>query len=179
MRPEGPDVHLYRRMAAALTARIRRLTGADDRTLAEMYRQFEPLGVAAGLPPRNEQARREWIKRSLEHEINFGAFSPNGELAGHCFLAADGPGSAEMAVFVHQNFRNQGVGRQLIRAAIQEACRKHIQRVWTMTSADNLAALALLKRCGFRTTQRSVTAFDLELELEPACAAAAPHGATD
>jgi len=162
-------------MAGSLTTRIRRLTRADHQALLGMYRRFEPLGVAAGLPPRNEQARREWIERSLEHEINFGAFSPNGELAGHCFLAADGPGSAEMAVFVHQDFRNQGMGRQLINAAIQEACRKHIQRIWTMTSADNLAALAVLKRCGFQARRGPVTAFDLELELEPSCAGTAPE----
>src|SRR5262249_53537349 len=81
--------------------------------LIGMYDRFDPLGAAFNLPPRTAEARREWIGVALGHKLNLAAFSPPGKVVGHCFLAADRPDSAELAFFVHQEFRRRGVGTAL------------------------------------------------------------------
>jgi ribosomal protein S18 acetylase RimI-like enzyme len=121
------------------TIQVRSLSTADREILLAMYRTFDPLGVAQGLPPRNEEARQIWIGRAIEEEINVGAFSPAGELAGHGFLASS--------------------------AVLQRAGQNRLRRIWAMTASDNLPALRLLKRCGFRSSRFTFPVVELELEL--------------
>ncbi len=147
------------------TIQVRSLSTADREILLAMYRTFDPLGVAQGLPPRNEEARQIWIGRAIEEEINVGAFSPAGELAGHGFLASSDAGEAELAVFVHQGFRQRGVGTALVKAVLQRAGQNRLRRIWAMTASDNLPALRLLKRCGFRSSRFTFPVVELELEL--------------
>lgn len=151
------------------TLQIRELVSADNGLLQGMYETFDPLGAAQGLPPLSKEARRDWIDAALRQEVNLGAFSDTGDLVGHCFLAADGPASAELAVFVHQDHRRQGAGARLIRAALERGCAAGFQRIWTMTSSDNIAALRTLKNCGFRMTNSIFPAVELEIELPPPC----------
>src|SRR5947209_18042223 len=94
---------------------IRILTvGPGERdTVLAMYDRFDPLGGALGLPPRKAEVRSAWVWTALSQVANAAAFSPGGHVVGHCFLAADKPRSAELAVFVHQNFRRRGIGTAL------------------------------------------------------------------
>jgi RimJ/RimL family protein N-acetyltransferase len=138
--------------------------------LIAMYDQFDPLGAALGLPPRTAEARREWVGRTLSHKVNVAAFLPAGEIVGHCFLAGEKTGSAEIAIFVHQEFRMRGVGTALVKAVLEWGCAMGLRRVWSMTSADNSAALRLQKNCGFRVTSVSLVV-DLEIDLSAARAA--------
>ena len=85
--------------------------------LIGMYDRFESLGAALGLPPVKAGARRDWIGRALGHKTNLAAFSPAGEMLGHCFLVADKSGSPEVAIFVRQEFRRKGVGTALLSGA--------------------------------------------------------------
>ena len=144
---------------------IRALSPADREMLVSMYGSFDPLGVAQGLPPRSEEARRSWIDHALQEEINVGAFSPAGEPAGHAFLAAAEPGIAELAVFVHQSFRGRGIGTALVRAVLAAAEKKGLRRIWAQTSSDNVPALRMLKRCGFRSSKFTFPVVELQIEL--------------
>src|SRR5579872_1329270 len=116
--------------------------------LLRMYRGFEPLGLAFGLPPRNEEGREIWIDRALRHEINTGAFSQAGDLLGHSFLVASGVAEAEIAFFVHQVYRQRGIGTALVKAVLRWAEQRSLHRVWAMSVAENVLAMRLLKRCG-------------------------------
>jgi RimJ/RimL family protein N-acetyltransferase len=144
---------------------IRPLTLADREILLEMYRTFEPLGGAQGLPPRVEEARRTWIDRALQGEVNVGAFSAGGDLAGHSFLASSGAGEAELAIFVHQRSRQRGVGTDLLRVVLQRAEQRGLRRIQAVTTSDNIPKLRLLKRCGFRFLQSTYGAEVLVLDL--------------
>jgi RimJ/RimL family protein N-acetyltransferase len=133
--------------------------------LVGMYDRFDPLGVALGLPPPTAEARRAWIGGALGHKVNVAAFSPAGEVVGHCFLAVDKPGSAELAIFVHQESRMRGVGAALVKAALESGGAAGLRRVWSMTSSDNRAALRLQKSCGFRLTKSISHEAELEIDL--------------
>ena len=133
--------------------------------LIGMYDRFDPLGVALGLPPVPAEARHLWIGHALGCKINVGAFSPGGEVVGHCFLAADQAGSAELAVFVHQHFRRRGIGAALVRAALECGAATGLRRVWTLTSSDNTAALRLQESCGFRLARSGATEAEMQIDL--------------
>jgi RimJ/RimL family protein N-acetyltransferase len=145
--------------------RIRAVGPLQRDLLMGMYDRFDPLGVALGLPPRVAEARRDWIGAALDHEVNVAASSPAGEIVGHCFLAGDKPRSAELAIFVHQESRRRGVGSALVKAALERGGAAGLRRVWTMTSADNTAALRLQKSSGFRLTKFVSPAAELEIDL--------------
>jgi GNAT superfamily N-acetyltransferase len=130
-----------------------------------MYDAFDPMGEALGLPPRRVEARHEWIDLALFNRVNACAFASTGEVIGHCFLVADGARSAEMAVFVHQDFRRMGAGTALVNTALAWVRAEGIRRVWTLTGAENRAALRLQERCGFRVVQLISDAVELEIEL--------------
>ena len=139
--------------------------------LIEMYDRFDPLGVALGLPPRRAEARREWVGVALGQRMNLAAFSPAGEVVGHCFLVADKAGSAEFAIFVHQKYRRRGVGTALVKAALEWGGVAGLRRVWTLTSCDNKAALSLQEKCGFRRANSTFPETELEIDLPVAWAA--------
>ena len=144
--------------------RIKAVKPPQQDLLIGMYDQFEPLGAAQGLPPLLSETRREWIGRALQQSMNLAAFSPTGEAIGHCFLVADKPGSAELAVFVRQEWRGRGIGRALVTAALDYGSAACLQRVWGMTSSENKAVLCLVTSCGFR--QKRSVCFEVELELD-------------
>ena len=108
--------------------RIREVGLQQRDLLIGMYDRFDPLGAALGLPPRTAEARCEWIGSALGQKVNVAAFSPAGEVVGHCFLVCDRTGSAEMAIFVHQAFRWNGTcegGAGLGRHGGFAACVEH------------------------------------------------------
>ena len=148
--------------------RISAVTSKHGDALTLMYEGFEPMAAAFGLPPRAADARGAWIRRSLLQEVNVAAFSPEGVIIGHCFLAKDGPESAELAVFVRQEARRQGIGGALVEAALELARAAGVRRVWTMTAPDNRASLRLQERCGFRATRYGFDAIDMEIALPAA-----------
>lgn len=145
---------------------IREVSRADRDALLRMYRTFDPLGVAQGLPPRSEEARQEWIDRALAEEFNWGAFTAAGDAAGHVFLAGSAPREVELAAFVHQGFRQRRIGTALVKAALARAARDQMRRVWALVSTDNLPALRLLKRCGFRSARLTFPTVELELNFD-------------
>jgi GNAT superfamily N-acetyltransferase len=130
-----------------------------------MYNRLDPLGAALGLPPRSAEGRQQWILGALGQQVNVAAFSQDGEVVGHCFLAADKPSSAEIAVFVRQEFRRIGIGTALLKKTLEWGWTEGLARAWAITPSDNRVSLRLLTRCGFRLTRADVEAVELEIDL--------------
>jgi GNAT superfamily N-acetyltransferase len=133
--------------------------------LLAMYDRFDPLGAALGLPPRTLEARHRWIGNALCQIVNVAVFLPAGEIVGHCFLAADTSGSAEIAVFVHQDFRRRGIGAALLKNALEWGRAVQLQRAWAVTATENRAALQLLMSGGFRLMRSDVDVAELDIDL--------------
>jgi GNAT superfamily N-acetyltransferase len=150
-----------------MNARIRiQAIGLPQRDLLmAMYDRFEPLGVALGLPPRTAEGRHKWIVGALGQIVNVAAFSGNGEVVGHCFAAADKPSSAEIAVFVHQEFRWRGIGTALLKKALKWGWAAGLVRAWAITPAENRAAQRLLTSCGFRLMRTDIDVVELDIDL--------------
>jgi ribosomal protein S18 acetylase RimI-like enzyme len=70
---------------------------------------------------------------------------------------ADGEASQEAegevrALVVAESARGQGAGRMLIEAAAVALRQAGVRRAWLVTTNDNLAALALYQKAGWRLT---------------------------
>ena len=143
---------------------LRRATRADRVTLAAMYRSFEPKAAAFGLPPRDHPER--WLD-SLSGYPNFIAVA-QGRVVAHAVLCPEGS-SAEVAIFVHQDFRGRGLGKQLLGELINEAHRLDLQRMWAVIEPANVPMARLARSLGFAPGEE-LGEFCLELEkpAEPA-----------
>ena len=140
-----------------------RAASADDRdAIRAMYEDFEPKPASLGLPPRVNVD--EWLDR-LAPSPNFVAFVDERPV-GHAVLCPEGK-MGEVAIFVHQDYRGQGIGRQLLTTLIEEARRLGLRRIWGMTELDNVPMLALSHALGFvQGEDRSMFRMDLETPQE-------------
>ena len=62
------------------TSLVREILPADREALLDMYRSFDPLAVAQGLPPRTEEAREDWVDHILAEDHSLGAWAEDGRL---------------------------------------------------------------------------------------------------
>lgn len=141
---------------------VRPLREEDLPLLEQMYESFVPRRDASGLPPADPTRRRAWLA-NLRTGINLVAFA-DGKMAGHLALLLAGR-SAEMALFVHQDFRRQGIATALGRAAVEEARAQGLRFLWVLISSDNSAARAGLLKFGFRTAWESLGEVQMLLPL--------------
>jgi len=152
---------------------VRRAGSEDREALLEMYSSFEPRGGMLGLPPQN----------NVEHWLDTLAAYPNfvvyveDRLAGHGMICPDGD-TAELAVFVHQDFRRQHIGKQLFTHMIYQAKQMGLRRVWGITEPDNLPMLRLACSFGFVRTDDPFE-FSLDLQANPKSSAEAGEDDAD
>jgi L-amino acid N-acyltransferase YncA len=123
---------------------LRPAEAQDREAILAMYEKFEPKGASLGLPPRYDL--EGWLAR-LAGYYNLVA-ELDGRVIGHGVLCGDN-GSAEVAVFIHQEFRGAGLGRRLLSALVREASRAGFHRVWGVTEYDNIPMLRLARSLGF------------------------------
>jgi ribosomal protein S18 acetylase RimI-like enzyme len=92
------------------------------------------------------------------------------------FVAADGATAEVRALIVEVAYRGRGVGRLLLDAAAQALRAQGVRRVWLTTTNENLAALALYQKAGYRLTALHAGAMDELRRLKPAIPAVASNG---
>lgn len=131
---------------------IRQYTPEDRKALDEMYRRFEPRGAGKGLPPIRQEKTERWLNHIGANAQNLIALSTTepGRVAGHAILAEGDDRDVELALFVHQDYRERGIGTMLIRASIEAARQKGYKRLWATCSPDNSAIIHMCRKCGFR-----------------------------
>ncbi len=148
--------------ATAQKVSIRIATPGDLPLIEQMYASFAPLEAALGLPPHDLERRKTWLA-GLQAGINVLAMAQN-RVAGHLALMA-GEHSAEMACFVHQDFRRNGIGTSLVNHAVDVCRQKGLRSLWVLISSENNPALRGLLKYGFRTAWESLGEIKMEFVL--------------
>jgi ribosomal protein S18 acetylase RimI-like enzyme len=122
------------------------------------------------------QARRGELMDALEGAALVAV--DRGEPAGLLtwFVAADGATAEVRALIVEVAYRGRGIGRGLLDAAAQALRAQGVRRVWLTTTNENLAALALYQKAGYRLTALHAGAMDELRRLKPAIPAVASNG---
>jgi ribosomal protein S18 acetylase RimI-like enzyme len=68
---------------------------------------------------------------------------------------------------VAADVRRRGIGTMLVEAVLATARHAGLERLWLATTNDNVDALALYQRCGFRITRVMVGGVDQARQLKP------------
>jgi len=149
-------------------------TGADSTTddaveaLVGMYLAFDSVDRAQGVPPVGESAVRDWLDSLIsEHPTPDSGFNvvafQNEAAVGHATLVPDGDGSYELAIFVHQDFRNAGIGTTVLELLLGYGEANGATRVWLTVERWNRSAIGVYERVGFETT--GAQRFELEMSI--------------
>lgn len=118
--------------------------------LLAFYDQFEPKEGYQGLPPRLGPTRRRWAENLVQGNFTLLAMD-GGRVIGHAAaIPIPSTSTAELLVFVHQDFQNQGIGTELIRLVAEGADETGIKRLWLTVLTANFIAVYVFRKCGFR-----------------------------
>jgi len=133
--------------------------------LVEMYSDFEPKRGAQGLPPVGCERIVAWLRHLQKSGHNLLALW-NGQVIGHSMLCPVDPRRAEFAIFLHQNFRNQGIGTELTEATLKHARLKKLRIIWLSVEASNGRAIRVYRKKGFQVSGMFGPEQEMMLDLE-------------
>jgi diamine N-acetyltransferase len=143
---------------------VRKFDRKDFEALVRMYKSFEPKRVAQGLPPPDVPRIAHWLDRVAQNSESLLAWK-DGTVVGHSALSPISGGSIEFAIFVHQNFREEGLGTALSRHTLQWASEMDFNLAYLETETSNFRALRLFRKLGFQTTSGSGDELEMKLDL--------------
>jgi GNAT superfamily N-acetyltransferase len=139
---------------------LRQFDPGDFESLVRMYKSFEPKRVAQGLPPPDLPRIAHWLDRLARKSLALLAWK-EGRVVGHTILAPISDRAVEFTIFVHQDYREQGLGTVLSRHTLIWAAEIGFDTAYLTTEVSNFRALRLFRKLGFRTT----SGFGDELEM--------------
>jgi GNAT superfamily N-acetyltransferase len=121
----------------------------DGSLIMDMYRVFSPRPASQGLPPENPETCEKWVEDILQIGINVLA-QREGKIIGHASLIPDGNrNTGEFIIFVHQDYRNLGVGTELTKWIFERARGLGFRSVWLTVAMSNFIAIKLYRKLGF------------------------------
>lgn len=137
------------RTATGLALSVCEYQPEDFALLVEMYKSFEPKRIAQGLPPPDVPRIAHWLDElQLKSRALLALFEKR--VVAHVILCPISDAAVEFTIFVHQDFRAQGVGTALTRLALSLASEMGFAEVFLTTELTNIAALRLYRKLGFR-----------------------------
>ena len=154
---------------------VRACGGEDLGALAGMYKSFEPKRVAQGLPPSDVPRIAHWLE-GLQGKARALVAWDGAKVVAHTILCPMRTDSVEFAVFVHQEYRGDGLGTALSQLTLDWASRMGFPQVFLTTEFSNFPALRLFRKLGFQVTSRCADECEMALDL-PQAQAALPRAA--
>src|SRR5438876_2218831 len=134
---------------------IREAVEADLPAIIEIYNATVPTRmVTAELEPTTVEARLPWFRDHSPHEYPFWVAESGGRVIGWLDFKKLLPrrayrGTAELSVYVDENFRRRGVGQRLLEEAIARAPSLGITALVGLIFGHNEPSLKLFQRFGF------------------------------
>ena len=134
---------------------IRDAVEADLPAIIEIYNAAIASRTAtAQLEPVTLEARRDWLKDHSPNEYPFWVLQMDGKIAGWLTFKSFLPrcayrGTAELSVYVHEEFRRRGIARRLLEKAIERSPELEISALVGLIFAHNEASIRLFERLGF------------------------------
>lgn len=143
---------------------VRAFQRPDFGPLVQMYKCFEPKRVAQGLPPPDVPRIAQWLDRLQQKSWALLAWDGD-QVVAHTILCPMPADAVEFTVFVHQTYREEGLGTLISRHALVWAEKMGFKRVYLTTETSNFRALRLFRKLGFRTTSSYGDEVEMKLEF--------------
>lgn len=138
----------------------------DLEGLVEMYADFDPAERAQGIPPVGEGAIREWLDHLFCTDCYNVVATHDEDLIGHATLVGDDKGAYELAIFVHQDYQDAGIGTKLLEALLGHAAENGVEKVWLTVERWNKPATYLYQKVGFEGTGAEDFEREMSIRLE-------------
>ncbi len=163
--------HTRFQTATGLALGVREYQPEDFASLVEMYKEFEPKRIAQGLPPPDIPRIAHWLDElQLKSRALLALIEKR--VVGHVILCPISDAAVEFTIFVHQDFRGQGIGTAMTRLALNFSSEMGFAEVFLTTELTNIAALRLYRKLGFRI--KSSFGEECEMKIDVVSAANAP-----
>ncbi len=154
---------------------VRAYGPGDFGALVQMYKVFEPKRVAQGLPPPDVPRIAHWLDQ-LQQKSQALLAVDGDRVVGHTILCPMPAGSVEFTIFVHQDYREEGLGTALSRLTLSWALCMGYSQAYLTTELSNFRALRLFRKLGFCTLSSCGDEVEMKLDLSP-FASAQPQAA--
>jgi ribosomal protein S18 acetylase RimI-like enzyme len=143
---------------------VRPFGGQDFQALVRMYKAFEPKRVAQGIPPPDVPRIAHWLDRLTQKSQALLAWK-DGAVVAHTILCPMPGDSVEFTIFVHQDYREEGLGTVLSRHTLAWAMEMGFSHAYLTTEISNFRALRLFRKLGFQITSSYGDEVEMKLDL--------------
>jgi GNAT superfamily N-acetyltransferase len=143
---------------------VRPFGGGDFEALVRMYKSFEPKRVAQGIPPPDVPRIAHWLDRLTQKSEALLAWKDSAVVA-HTILCPMPAEAVEFTIFVHQDYREEGLGTVLSRHTLAWALQMGVEHAYLTTEISNFRALRLFRKLGFQTTSSYGDEVEMKLDL--------------
>ncbi len=146
------------------TLRIREYDFRDFGALVEMYKHFEPKRGAQGLPPPDVPRIAQWLDK-LQRKSSALIALEGQKVVAHAILCPMSATCTEFSVFVHQDYRQDGLGTTISDRTLNWAQQMSMSQVFLTTELSNFPALCLFRKLGFVMTSNYGDECEMKLDL--------------
>ncbi len=135
--------------------RIRDAVAADLPAIVDIYNAAIATRTAtAQLEPVTLESRKDWLSEHSPDQYPFWVLQMDGPIVGWLTFKSFLPrcayrGTAELSVYVHEEFRRRGVARRLLEEAISRSPTLQINALVGLIFAHNEASVRLFLQLGF------------------------------
>ncbi|MFO7833966.1 MAG: GNAT family N-acetyltransferase [Halohasta sp.] len=127
---------------------LRQADPEDADRLTAMYADFGAADRAQGIPPAVDHRRQSWIEMLLEEGHNIVAEGAD-RIVGHVVYTPVDDAQPELAVFVHPDFHDRGIGTELCKQVAAAAAAAGCEALELHVEPTNRAAISVYQRIGF------------------------------
>jgi len=131
---------------------VRFLTLEDKERLVEMFSSMSDEALKWGMPPYTKEVIERWMS-NFQNLIPLVA-EHNNRLVGYAWIYKYAHmrlrGTSDLAMYIHQDFQNIGLGTAMLNQLLQLAKRESVHRIGLHVIADNQIAVHLYEKFGFR-----------------------------
>ncbi|MFN2507263.1 MAG: N-acetyltransferase family protein [Chthoniobacterales bacterium] len=134
---------------------IRDAAESDLPAIVEIFNSAVLARMAtAVLEPVSVEERRAWFREHSADHHPLWVLEVDGKIAGwlsmHAFLSRCAyRGTAEVSVYVHEDFRGRGLGRALLQEAIARSPALEVRALAGLIFGHNIPSLRLFEALGF------------------------------
>lgn len=138
---------------------------SSHQALIRMYLAYRPRDSFEGLPPIEDEACVEWVRKMIRDGTNLVALASEGDIVGHTAIFFIDRQRCEMLTVAWPQFQSRGIGTELVRSSIHLAREMGFEKVWLSVDAANLRARHIYRECGFECLS-SGDGGDVEMALD-------------
>jgi RimJ/RimL family protein N-acetyltransferase len=142
-----------------------------------MYTNLDEDSRTQGLPPPTRNGLEKWLNHLKTEGWNLLAYHDD-RVVGHAAVAPIVASTPKVVVFIHQEFRNRGVGTELLKQLVVYVAGRGYEALQVTIAGENRQAITLCRNVGFEILDQMACDPELRLSLQRPIAEHVQHPPT-